>query len=284
MISLTTNVYRLAVACLACSLSGCSNGPVESPDGYSLEAPVKLPLKEALSEISGICFPGTNTNFMYAIEDERGKIYTVDIKTGKSTAHPFGKKDDYEDLACYQQYLYVMNSKGTIHLLSMPSGDTSEFVIKKSFEKVVPPAEYEGMCVANDSLYVLCKEGSLVDARQNLGIYTFKISETGDLIPGTIIQPAIDITKAENEKKKQKVLPSAIAKNPVNKQWYILSGVNKLLMVFNEQFVLVNSYRLAANMFGQPEGLAFNEQGDMFISNEENTSQANILLFKYQQK
>ena len=280
------NVCRLCVVCLIAGFYSCSPVNVESPDGYHLETPVKLPLEQALSEISGICFPGGNSGFLYAIEDERGKIYTVDVTSGEAKTYPFGKKDDYEDLACYKQMLYVLNSKGTIHLLAIPAGDNPAFTITKTFSEIVPAAEYEGMCVANDSLYVLCKESSSVAAKQNLAIYPFKITETGDLIPGTTIQPGIENIKQDKGKgkKKNRILPSAIAKNPVNKQWYIISGVNKLLMVFNEQFVLINSYPLASGMFGQPEGLAFNDRGDMFISNEANGSQANILSFVFQPK
>ncbi|MES2646066.1 MAG: SdiA-regulated domain-containing protein [Bacteroidota bacterium] len=277
-----TNVYRLAVVCLYLCLISCSAETAHSPDGYNFDTPVKLPVKQALSEISGICFPSGNSNFLYAIEDERGKIYTVDLISGAATDYPFGKKDDYEDLASYQQKLYVLNSRGTINSLTIPTGEAPAFTVLTTFEGIVPAAEYEGMCVANDSLYVLCKESSSVDAKHNLALYPFKIDEAGDLIPGTIIQPVTENIKGGKNNRKQKILPSAIAKNPVTGQWYILSGVNKMLLVYNEQFEFVNNYQLDAGMFGQPEGITFNNKGDLYISNEANGSDANILSFTYQ--
>lgn len=263
-------------------LSSCSGKEPhsKSPEAYDLNHPETITFKESLREISGISFPAGQQNFVYAIEDERGKIYTVELSSGKTKSFPFGEKGDYEDLACYKDMIYVLNSKGIIILVKTPGSTTTEFTAIKTFDNLLPEGEYEGMCATKDSLYVLCKNCSVAHEKSNLLIYSFKMDSTGNLLAGANIEPIIHGLKMDDSKKKHKVTPSCLAKNPIDNHWYIISSVNEQLMVFNEHFTLLDNYSLNAAMFRQPEGLAFNKAGDMFISNEENNGPANILVFR----
>ena len=79
--------------------------------------------------------------------------------------------------------------------------------------------------------------------------------------------------------------PSALAKNPLTKEWYIISAVNKLLVVTDENFKMKDSYALGGNLFNQPEGIAFDKEGNLYISNEgDDITQGNILKFIRQAK
>ena len=76
------------------------------------------------------------------------------------------------------------------------------------------------------------------------------------------------------------VLFNQCAKNPVTGEWFIVSAVNQLLVVADSNWTILNSYHLSGNDFNQPEGLAFDRDGNMYISNEgDDVTSGNILKF-----
>ena len=96
-------------------------------------------------------------------------------------------------------------------------------------------------------------------------------------------QNAIDVKKIEELAgvKKLAFHPSALAKNPQTNQWYILSSVNKMLVTADASWNVTAVFRLNPAIFGQPEGIAFDEGNNLYISNEGGTLAAgNILQFK----
>jgi len=54
-----------------------------------------------------------------------------------------------------------------------------------------------------------------------------------------------------------------------------------LLLVLDEQWKIKESFPLNPSLFKQPEGMAFNARGDLYISNEGGEGTANVLVFKY---
>jgi hypothetical protein len=52
-------------------------------------------------------------------------------------------------------------------------------------------------------------------------------------------------------------------------------------VVLDEQWKVKAYYQLDPVLFKQPEGLAFGQKGDMYVSNEGGEGAANILLFRY---
>jgi hypothetical protein len=75
--------------------------------------------------------------------------------------------------------------------------------------------------------------------------------------------------------------PSAAAINPVNNKLYIIASVGKLMMECTQGGKLEKIYKMNPNHFPQPEGIAFAENGDMYISNEGADGKATILKFIY---
>jgi uncharacterized protein YjiK len=74
--------------------------------------------------------------------------------------------------------------------------------------------------------------------------------------------------------------PSALAKNPLTGEWFILSSVNKLLVITDDRWRVKNAVSLKGSEFNQPEGIAFDSQGNLYIANEgDDLSEGNILLF-----
>jgi DNA-binding beta-propeller fold protein YncE len=84
-------------------------------------------------------------------------------------------------------------------------------------------------------------------------------------------------------KKKGKFQPSCIAKHPLTNEWYIISSASKALLILNEEWKVKDHYLLDPSIFRQPEGLAFDAKGNMYVSNEGKLGKPNILLFSYKQ-
>ena len=82
---------------------------------YDLTNPdKKTKVPSELREISGIQHIGNGT--IAAIEDEHGKIYLVDFKTGEIKEKiRFGDNGDYEDLEIIDNDAWILKSNGNLY-------------------------------------------------------------------------------------------------------------------------------------------------------------------------
>jgi uncharacterized protein YjiK len=81
---------------------------------------------------------------------------------------------------------------------------------------------------------------------------------------------------------KIKFKPSGAAIHPLTGELYIISSVNKLLVVADRRGEVREVYRLDEGVFKQPEGIAFEPDGTMIVSNEAaDHGVANLLIFPY---
>jgi hypothetical protein len=263
-------------------VTGCKTRKFDSPPGYDFSAPVTIKLKHGLREISGISFCGEKEQSLSAIEDEHGKLYEVQLPGGEFTSYRFGDNGDYEDLACWKNKIFVLKSNGKLTSFSIPGKESAVSNIEIN-DSLLPQGEYEGIALHKDTLYVLCKVCGGFDAAEALRIYRIAISDNGSLSGAGLIEPKISIKK-EGKEKPERIHPSCLARNPADNNWYIISSANKLIMIFDENFNLINNYRLDPALFAQPEGLAFKTNGDMLISNEGGDGDANIRVFNYMGK
>src|SRR5258708_13207532 len=87
--------------------------------------------------------------------------------------------------------------------------------------------------------------------------------------------------KLTSIKRKVKFHPSCIARHPLTRDWYIISSVNKILLILDDHWKVKAGYPLAPSLFKQPERLAFDKKGNMNISNEAAAGNANLLLSTY---
>jgi uncharacterized protein YjiK len=67
----------------------------------------------------------------------------------------------------------------------------------------------------------------------------------------------------------------------VTSEWFIISAVNKLLVVTDDKWKIKETCLLSSNIFNQPEGITFDSTGTLYISNEgDDLSEGNILKFE----
>lgn len=242
---------------------GCKNAgdemvlSAETGNNYSFDKPVQVYVMPAeLKEISGISFQSDKE--LLCEEDEHGKIYIYDVQVKQVTVKiDFGPAGDYEDIARYNDKIYIVRSDGV--LFSFAGKETTEL------QTGIPKGEdIEGLCAdaANNRL--------LIASKHKGKIYAYE--------PGT---GALKELWKIDEKK---FAPSALAIHPLTHEIYVISSVSKQLLVLSVDGKIKETHQLTGKQFKQPEGMAFAANGDLYISNEGRGGDGNILLFRYQKK
>jgi hypothetical protein len=278
--TLIFNVLLMGMISSSCSQTKTKGG--KSPAGYDLSNPVKYEMPAELLEISGIAFNNGDNSVIYAEQDEDGHIFY--FKPGdKQVSHAkFAKHGDYEDVAVLGKTAVILRSDGVLFSFPLSELKRGQISSVKEFSNLLPAGEYEGLHADETGrLYVLCKQCADDKHDEQCSGYILNIGAGGTVTNAGDF--SIDVRKiaALANKKKLKFHPSALAKNPLTKQWYILSSVNKMLVITDERWNVLQGYPLPSG-FLQPEGMAFDKQGNLYISNEgDKMSNGNILMFKY---
>lgn len=250
---------------------------------YDLLRPVtKMSLNEDLIEISGLVHIGNNE--IACIEDESGHIYILDDSTGEVKKDmKFHKHGDYEGITRLENAYYVVKSNG--HIYKWENDMLDDYHTELSSKNNV-----EGLCYnpAGDELLLVCKEegGIENDLEDMKAVYSydyhknklntkpkFLINEktvndyvrkqwgTGEEIPDLFFKP------------------SGIAVNPLDSRIYIINYIGKLLIILEPNGDLYTVLPLSLQFFSQPEGICFNDQGDLFIASEGGEENGYILKF-----
>jgi hypothetical protein len=277
---LSANSFFCLVTVLVCS--NCNtNAQYGSPGGYDFANPQKKILPAALHEISGIAVVKENDSSILAIEDEGGKVFSFSMNNKELRNSKFGKKGDYEDVAILKDSrVAVLRGDGSIYLIRKHQLQKETADSVKVYEHILPEGEYEGLFADNNTLCTLCK--NCPGDKQKKEVSVYKLEVEGDLLRAlTSFKIELPPIQAKQEDGTNKFHPSGFAKHPVTHEWFIISSVNKLLLVLDEHWKVTAYYKLNPALFNQPEGISFNSKGDLYISNEAGERAATVLLFKY---
>ena len=232
---------------------------------YNLNKPSQqITLPEVLIEISGLKM--VNDSTIACVQDEEGIVFIFDVYSNKIVREiEFKKSGDFEGIAKVGEWYYVLESDGTLYKVSV-SGEKTKYDFPEKGN------EFEGLCfdAKNNRLILACKEEKGKD--KNIKLFAF------DVLKNTFDDKAF--FKMNKEEIHPNFKASGVAIHP-NGDVYIVSSVAKTLLQLSAEFKIKAKSSLNPYIFHQPEGICFNTQGDMFISNELNGSAANILMFKY---
>ena len=256
----------------------------KGPTGYDINNPINFFMPNSLHEISGISFLNDNADSICAIEDETGKLFYFTLGSEKINHSKFEKKGDFEDVAVLNKNtVAVLRSDGSLFLFATNEIGEEKIDNVKEYDNILPEGEYEGLSAVDGKLFALCKKCMVDNEKKEVSVYTLQQNDSGMLaVSGSL---KIDLSPIPSDEKKGngkgKFHPSCIAKNPITHEWYIISSVNKLLLVLDEQWKIKESFPLNPSLFKQPEGMAFNARGDLYVSNEGGEGTANVLVFKY---
>jgi uncharacterized protein YjiK len=264
---------------IAIGITGCGKGGEKyiNPVGYNFMAPHQYKLPLELDEISGVAFYAKDSS-IFAINDEKGWLYKikpgnqVDIRRWK-----FSSGADFEDLVLFDSSFYVLQSNGNIIKISVQdSGNLATHEYPFAFGK---ENEFE-ILYYDDSLkkmILICKDCES-DKKKSLTTFSFD-PRNGTFSDSSFTIDVKQIAAAMNEEK-LKFKPSAAAINPKDGLLYIISSVNKLLVIADRKGGVKKVYPIDPGLFKQPEGINFTPSGTIIISNEAGgVGVADILIF-----
>jgi len=254
--------------------------------GYDLTAPSqRYKLPEDLQEISGIAY--YKDGILACINDEEGKVFFYNTHQEKiQSTTKFAKKGDFEGITIHKNDIYIIRSDGKLFQF-----ENSGLKKVKSTEIKTPFSSrnnLEGLAyhVENNSLLIACKNKADINDNGITGraIYQF------DLLKNQVIKPPFIHLESESFKdlldgfglKKSRhmpFMPSGIGIHPVTKNMFIISSVGKLLLEVNKDKDIVAAVPLSRRLLLQPEGICFDESGNMYIASEGRTGRGYILKF-----
>lgn len=278
------HLLLVALLLTSCNYYNNRDKKYESPKGYNLAEPTRFHVRQSMQEISGIVL-APDEHHILAINDEQGRVFSIDV-TG-DTPYPnwkFDKSGDYEDLATDGKNWMVLKSNGHLYQVTGLFSDSTDAVHYKL--PVEGKKEFETLYYdpRNDGMVMLCKacaddKGKGYNTAYRFDMKTWEFDE----------DPFYRINIADIERLTGEDIglfkPSAAAVHPFEKRLYILSAVNRMLVITDLDGKVQEAYNLKHAIFKQPEGISFAINGDMYISNESaDESSANILKFKYNQR
>ncbi len=260
-----------------------SDSDLSSPPEYDLNRPATVKLPGYLDEISGIAYYPKDKS-VFAICDDKSWLYKVLLSGDMSIQKwKFGDKGDFEDVVLADSTFYVLQSKGRILTPNFVSPDS---ITVKEYELPSEARnEFEILYLDKEKnrLIMLCKSCE-ADNNNSLSAWAFDLG-TLTFSPSPVY--VIDVRQIENlvQEKKVNFKPSAAAIHPVTGQLFIISSVNKVLVIADKNGVPEKAYKINSKLYKQPEGLTFSPEGNLIISNESaNSEAANILVFKYNKR
>lgn len=271
---------------------------------YQLDQPNEtFKLESILQEISGLGISSSG-DFLYAVQDENGVIFRLDRKTGAIIERTkFHKDGDYEGIESVGDKIYVVKSTGTIYEVSnlgMPDQAMKKYNFFLSKENDVEGLAYDKK---NNRLLLACKGvpatgESFEVIRMKKVIYAFDLDSL-QLIPDPIYTIHLDHIRKYLEqhtslKEYEKLLeffsagkenltfnPSALAIHPITNQIYVISSSGKVMIVMNESGDVIHVEKLKKSIHAQPEGIIFDKDGTLYISNEGKGGTPKIHQFSY---
>lgn len=281
------NILKLIVIMAVFGFYGCKNliNKYTSPKSYDFNKPDKFNMPSSLLEISGIAFHNGISDTVYSIQDEDGKLFRQKWHVKKQLNMKFAPKGDFEDLAIFNEKIFVLKSNGTIYSFPFTEAVKKESDLVKEQKKLIPKAEYEGIFADQETnkIYILCKKCEQDKKAKQVTGYILDYDLASDsLVFAGEFKIELSQLKKLNSKLKTSLNPSALAKNPETGEWYILSSANKLLLITDANWKIKAAHRLSSSTFSQPEGIAFDRDLNLYISNEgDELNDGNILKFKH---
>lgn len=231
---------------------------------------VKLPNK--LKEISGLT-GWKKDGQLLAVQDEDGLFFIVDASTGDIVeSFKFGKDRDYEGITHDGNTIYVLERDGDLHLIRYEEGvkeyDSDKLETEFSYRNDTEGVAYEA---ATNSLLIAPKEGGLsasIDKYQR-GIYRYHLdSGVTDAQPAYILDLTAIGEVVYGTKKPYLLKPSGVAVDPLTGDVYVIASVGNIMVVLDREGGLKHIEILREKIFKQPEGICFDQSGNLYLSSE----------------
>ncbi|MCC8360405.1 SdiA-regulated domain-containing protein [Salinimicrobium sediminilitoris] len=260
------------------TISACKGKASElQHETFRYEILEKWELPKALNEVSGIAWIGDNR--IACVQDEDGIIFLYNLKDSKIEEEiEFGNGGDYEGIAVVEKDAYVLRSDGIILEVSDYLGKDPQVQRHVTNISQLPGINIEGLCAdpANDRLLLAVKERKNCDEYKEVFAFNLnkKASDENAFFSIDLSDP---IFKNVDEKFSEKFTPGEMNIHPITGEFFILDGTRPKLLITENDGRPKELFMLKLKDFGNPEGLTFNPEGELYISNEAEDGPASIL-------
>lgn len=290
----------LILGLVSLALGRCGEAPsgastrTEAASPYLFDRPdLAIELPGRLDEISGLTDLGGGR--LGAVQDEKGSLYVLDVATGEVVhEHDFGGDGDYEGVERVGERVVVLRSDGRLFvILDWQAEKATAATIETGLHG---SCDAEGLAfdAEGERLLIACKEGPGRGIRGARALYAFDLNQQAlspdpafviwaDSLGGVersvdeavraAVRPLSDINAFK---------PSAVGIHPRTGEVYVLSSVEKAVLVLARDGTIAAMWPLSPRLFPQPEGLAFLPDGTLFIASEAAGGDATLLRFAYQ--
>jgi uncharacterized protein YjiK len=251
---------------------------------YVLESPsVNYTMPFELEEISGLSYFGNKQ--IACVQDENGYVFIFDEASQKvSTKYKFAKKGDYEGVELVRNSLYVVRNDGTVYEFELDENTEYKAIKYSTFLTEKDNIEGLGFDKKTNQLLLACKGSTNKKTKKHKReVYAFDLNTKTLLEDPFLIINFEDIANFLGEDTAN-FNTSGIAIHPITGEFYMISSTGKKLIVTDRNGFILNVQALSRDIFSQPEGICFDAEGTLYISNEARGGQANILKFEYLKK
>lgn len=242
-----------------------------------------ITIVKELNEISGLTITGDDR--LYAHNDEIGKVFELDIETGKIiNQFNLGKKKlkrDFEGIAVVKDSLFMVTSSGVIYKFSFPDdGEHVDYKIYKTF--LSAKYDIEGLCYdkATNSLLLACKEYAGKKMNGYKAIYAFSLTNYS-LNENPVY--LIDLDYLKNKFNIKNFSPTGIEINPNSGNLFVLSSHEKAIVELSVAGKILNVVKLDSKNHRQPEGITFLSDQSLVIADEGQNKSAKITIVSLRQ-
>ncbi|MGD8779990.1 MAG: SdiA-regulated domain-containing protein [Ignavibacteria bacterium] len=253
-------------------------------DQYDFQNGTVVKLFDGLNEVSGLVY--SSDGKLFAHNDEIGKIYEVDPKTGKEVKRFFlGKwtaEADFEGIAISRNYFYLITSNGLLY--QFKEGKNRQAVNYKTYRTGLSASNnIEGLCYdkKTNTLLIACKEDPGKKYKGYRAVYSYVLNEYKLKKEPRFL---ISLKKLKDDFGIKKFYPSGIEKNPVSNTFFIISAREEPCLVeLSESGEILDAKKLKKNDHPQPEGITFDSENNLIISDEAAGKRAKLTIYSFKE-
>ena len=251
---------------------------------FDLDHPARVyKLPTELREVSALTDVDSHT--VACLHDEAARLYHFDLRTGRVVAtFPFDRPGDLEGLTRVGEEYFALRSDGLLYRLGLKSAG---LVVRDTVRLTLPQGNLEGLGFDPVARILLVSPKGVLkgsptsrDVRLVHGYDPMKER----LIAEPVLRLSVEDLAAQARKAgfelpmrttdKGRHVPalklrlSSIAVDPHTGLYYLLSAVDRVLLVLDRSGELVHLHVLNERLSPKPEGITFLPDGDMLISTE----------------
>jgi uncharacterized protein YjiK len=268
---------------------------------YNISVPnSSFELEVSLREISGLT-TSPKADKLAAVQDEKGQLFYVNKKTGKvDPSVIFAEDGDFEGIEFVGDTLWVVKSKG--RLFKLWNLDKTPYDMATFKIESLKKANIEGLGYdAKNHRLLLAQKGEKTDEASSRSIFAFDLKKQDPSVSKVFDIGLKDFQAFLTNKKAKKYQtlvddyvknplatgidfgPSGVAIHPLSGNIFVISSINKLLIVLSSEGKILEMVKLDKTIFAQPEGICFDPDGTMYLSSEaKDNPKGKLFVFKQQ--